>query len=243
MGAATDLKLRSPHGDDSYRIDRVSQKMLVYLHEEGPSTASEMRDAVGVEQEQSIHYRYNLYLGPDASGAVQVSESRDNPGCILASPVYALTEWGEHALNEEFDYVRRPKYLCEVAEQSQAAETVAKKALEKTEKYASNRYVVNERSKENRTRIITLEERLPELVAETERRIYQTESVSRDRLRQELRELVEEVRAELARDSLDRRAKRERERAEMRNRLSTLEELVGELTERVENAESRRNLF
>lgn len=242
MGKKQDIRLSTSDGESDYKIDRTSQKILIQLYEQGPATASELRESVGVEQEQPIHYRYTHYLGPDASGALEIVDRRNNPGAIAPSPVYGLTTWGRDALEREYDLYAEPKSLREVAVQAQEAKKAATKALRRSEKYASNRYVINERSKENRKRITSVEHRVPLLIADAKSRFHEDEEISRNQLRQELDGDIRELWSEILRSSQQRQIERKREISKIHQRILELEDSIEQVQSELES-KARRSWF
>jgi DNA-binding PadR family transcriptional regulator len=75
-------------------LDRTSQHLLANLDEMEEATAAELREAVGVEQNQQIHYRMNNKLL--SHGFVDERDTRrSKPGATKDARVYQITNKGK----------------------------------------------------------------------------------------------------------------------------------------------------
>jgi chromosome segregation ATPase len=84
-------------------LDKISQKILLKMYQiDGETTASELRDSVGLEDNQSIHYRMDRKLIPD-NLVHESDERREQPGSRKSARLYSLTdagrEWAEQNEN------------------------------------------------------------------------------------------------------------------------------------------------
>jgi len=74
-------------------LDRISKHVLVKLAQLDEATASELKDALGLEQNQSIHYRMDEKLIPQKL-VLEYPERREQPGSRKAARVYQITDTG-----------------------------------------------------------------------------------------------------------------------------------------------------
>jgi len=81
------------------KLDRISKHVLVKLAELEEATASELREALGVEQNQSIHYRMDEKLIPQKL-AHEHPDREEQPGSRKAARVYQITPEGEEWVAE-----------------------------------------------------------------------------------------------------------------------------------------------
>lgn len=80
-------------------LDRISKHVLVKLTQFEEATASDLKDALGLEQNQSIHYRMDEKLIPE-NLVYEHPERREQPGSRKAARVYQITETGEDWVDE-----------------------------------------------------------------------------------------------------------------------------------------------
>lgn len=71
-------------------IDNTSRLMLVRLAEVEEASASELRDALGMDQNQQVHYRTQKH-----EDLVEVTRLEEQPGSRRDAKIYALTPEGE----------------------------------------------------------------------------------------------------------------------------------------------------
>lgn len=80
-------------------LDRISKHVLVKLAQLDEATATELKEALGLDQNQSIHYRMDEKLIPQ--GLVhEHPERREQPGSRKAARVYQITSSGEEWVEE-----------------------------------------------------------------------------------------------------------------------------------------------
>ncbi|KAB1197455.1 MULTISPECIES: hypothetical protein [Haloferax] len=91
-------------GESQSEIDEMSQRMLVYLLTEGPSTAKKMQEPVGAESEEQLLRRIDTQLG--RSGANFVSRTTNGQMTLEGDVIehYLLTDSGR-----EFVYNHKSK--------------------------------------------------------------------------------------------------------------------------------------
>jgi polyhydroxyalkanoate synthesis regulator phasin len=116
---------------NGYKIDRPSQRMLLYLYRNGPSEAKELCDWVGVNQNQQIHYRADEYLIP--AGLVKVRPQHTNHE--WAPLVYALTERGRKSFEdgnglELMDTIRTVEDVMAATEEAAENASSAKQSVQ-----------------------------------------------------------------------------------------------------------------
>jgi chromosome segregation ATPase len=80
-------------------LDRISKHVLVKLAQLDEATATELKEALGLDQNQSIHYRMDQKLIPQDL-AREHPERREQPGSRKAARVYQITSSGEEWVNE-----------------------------------------------------------------------------------------------------------------------------------------------
>jgi len=79
-------------------LDRISKHILTKMDQIGDATAADLRDALGLDANQSVHYRMDEKLIPRGL-VIEHPDRRDQPGSRKAARVYQLTadgaEWVE----------------------------------------------------------------------------------------------------------------------------------------------------
>lgn len=80
-------------------LDRISKHVVVKLAQLEEATASELKEALGLEQNQSIHYRMDEKLIPQGL-VLEHPERREQPGSRKAARVYQITKRGEDWADE-----------------------------------------------------------------------------------------------------------------------------------------------
>jgi len=79
-------------------LDRISKHILTKMDQIGDATAADLRDALGLDANQSVHYRMDEKLVPGGL-VIEHPERREQPGSRKAARVYQLTadgaEWVE----------------------------------------------------------------------------------------------------------------------------------------------------
>lgn len=103
--------------ESAYRIDDVSQQILVYLYSDRISDLEDLVDKVGVASKSEIDERLKEYLGPDAAGLITQSESTQQTigekGPLLC---YELTEKGEQFVENNKATLSMPANFEELAD-------------------------------------------------------------------------------------------------------------------------------
>jgi chromosome segregation ATPase len=79
-------------------LDSTSKHILIRLNEVEKATAPDLRDSVGVDQSQQIHYRMDNKLIP--RNLVVEGARREEPGSRRNSRVYRITEDGKNWVEE-----------------------------------------------------------------------------------------------------------------------------------------------
>lgn len=74
-------------------LDRISKHVVVKLDQLEEATASELKEAIGLDANQSIHYRMDRKLIPQGL-ALEHPDRRDQPGSRKAARVYQITDDG-----------------------------------------------------------------------------------------------------------------------------------------------------
>jgi len=74
-------------------LDRISKHILTKMDQLDEATASELRDALGLEQNQSVHYRMDQKLIPNGY-VYENPERREQPGSRKAARVYEIEPKG-----------------------------------------------------------------------------------------------------------------------------------------------------
>ena len=80
-------------------LDRISKHVVVKLDQLEEATASELKEAIGLDANQSIHYRMDRKLIPQGL-ALEHPDRREQPGSRKAARVYQITERGEDWADE-----------------------------------------------------------------------------------------------------------------------------------------------
>lgn len=82
--------------ESAYRIDEVSQRMLVYLSSHRSSGFEELVEKVGADSESEIHARIKDHLGPESAGLItQSTTTQETLGDNEPPTYFELTEEGE----------------------------------------------------------------------------------------------------------------------------------------------------
>jgi archaellum component FlaC len=80
-------------------MDRTSRHILVKMDQiDGETTAAELRDSLGLEANQSIHYRMDNKLIP--ADLVEEGDRREQPGSRKPARIYELTDSGREWVAE-----------------------------------------------------------------------------------------------------------------------------------------------
>jgi len=121
---------------DGNPIDKTSQRILQHLNslrgEDVPSaTSTELRDACGIDNSQTITYRVNTHLGP--AGLVEWVEE-DTTGAAGSRRHYHITNEGAEWASDHADDLARPSDLDDTADTAQDALSVAQDAFAEAEK-------------------------------------------------------------------------------------------------------------
>lgn len=118
---------RSDSGEsETYEIDELSQRLLVYLLTNGSATVDAVQNPIGATSSNQIEVRYNNTLGPDAAGLVEQKETNQTlDGDVLTE--YTLSESGE-----DFVYTNKSS-LSMPADLAELAKTVSRLEVDLTE--------------------------------------------------------------------------------------------------------------
>lgn len=99
---------------ETYKIDELSQRLLVYLLTNGSVPADSIQNPVGAESSDEIEVRYDNALGIDAAGLVKQKEAnRTLDGDVLTE--YTLTKSGEEFVYTNKGSLSMPADLTELA--------------------------------------------------------------------------------------------------------------------------------
>jgi len=93
----------------AYRIDNVSQKVLVYLSAYGPTTLQAMGDSVGSNSKEALQARINGYIGPKAANLVTQTDTRQQTIDHSDPPIeYDVTDQGDRFVRENNEILSMP---------------------------------------------------------------------------------------------------------------------------------------
>jgi len=100
-------------GTETFEIDELSQRLLVYLLTSGSATVETIQNPVGANSSNEIEARYEDTLGPDAAGLVeQIEGNQTLSGDILTE--YTLTGRGEDFVYSNKSSLSMPADLTEL---------------------------------------------------------------------------------------------------------------------------------
>lgn len=112
----TDIYYETEMGENTYRIDDVSQRLIVYLLINGDTHPNEAVDPIGVKNVSEIHTRINEQLGPEAAGFVEefkYAQKTFAGGEKVRH--YQLTKRGESFVYDHKSSLAMPADLAELA--------------------------------------------------------------------------------------------------------------------------------
>lgn len=103
--------------EDVYRIDEVSQRLLVYLHLHGGSSIDEAVNPTGADSEATLQARINEQLGAQAAGLVEEDSYTQATvsGEKREISRYQVTEKGEVFVYNNRSRLSMPADLAELA--------------------------------------------------------------------------------------------------------------------------------
>lgn len=103
--------------EDVYRIDEISQRLLVYLHLHGGSSIGESVNPTGADSEAAIQARINEQLGSQAAGLVEEDSYTQATvsGEKREISFYQVTEKGEAFVYNNRSRLSMPADLAELA--------------------------------------------------------------------------------------------------------------------------------
>lgn len=101
-------------GIETFEIDELSQRLLVYLLTNGSTTVDAIQNPVGAGSSNEIEVCFEDTLGPDEAGFIkQIEGNQTLDGGILTE--YTLTERGEDFVYANKSSLSMPSDLAELA--------------------------------------------------------------------------------------------------------------------------------
>lgn len=99
---------------ETYEIDELSQRLLVYLLIDGAATPDSIVNPIGANSKEEIETRYDNSLSPDAAGLIKKREGNQTlEGNVLIE--LSLTESGENFVYNHKDSLSMTADLEELA--------------------------------------------------------------------------------------------------------------------------------
>lgn len=126
---------------EDFRLDRDSQRILMFLAENGESTTSELRSATDLSHNSGVLYRLREHLVD--GGLVEGTGQLSGPGDSEGVKKWMVTDRGEHFAEEHIEELGQPATLEEACEAAQKALNDAETAKDSFQHYRQklSRYV------------------------------------------------------------------------------------------------------
>lgn len=139
---------------ETYRIDGLSQRFIVYLHLHGRASLGNAVDPVGAKDTSKIEERVQSYLGQDAAGLVEEATSKQS---TLSGENNEIVEFRVTDAGEAFVYDNKAR-LSMPADLADLAKKVAELRV-----WMDEVQEVEHRFEDLRSRLVDVEEQLREL--------------------------------------------------------------------------------
>ncbi|WP_207588495.1 hypothetical protein [Halomontanus rarus] len=207
-----------------YDLDRLDKRILVAL-DDNVLSAKEICEEWALPSSDSSRVRYRIRerLGVGAERLVQIYDAVETPGDIYDRNLYALTDRGQQFVARHREALTTPESIDElredlddvhtdlqrVDEMADDAMDVATSQRERINGLQRDKYTLNERSKENRERLQSLE-----------REVFETDWDS------SLRDLIAEIEEESQNRDEDIRNDLDVQKKQLMRRLVTADEFT-----------------